>query len=109
MKTLLLTVLAAAGFAFAAAPSAQAGDYYYGSSHRSYNHCAPKVRHCEPTYRETYCEPKLVCTEIVCKERECRTGYDHCGRQFTYHVTVITYKDVYSNGHSRTYTKTLRA
>ena len=103
MKNILIALIAIAGFS-AAVPSAQAGGY--GKSHgKSYGHSAPKAAHCKPAY----VAPKLICTEIVRKKTECRTGYDHCGRKFTYHVTVITYKDVYSNGHNRFYAKTLRA
>ena len=37
---------------------------------------------------------------------QCRTAYDHCGRPYTYHVTVVTYCDHYSNGTSRTWSRT---
>ncbi len=87
MKVILtLAVIAAASFS-----SLKAGDYHYSA---------------KPV---EYCKPYVVCTHkiSVCKEK--RQGHDHCGRCYYYYVTVITYKDVYNTGDTRTYTKTFRA
>lgn len=64
---------------------------YVGHSFRSQNHCAT---------------PHRVRTIEVCRNRVCRTAYNSCGQRYTYHVTVVTYRDIYSNGSSRTYTRT---
>lgn len=65
---------------------------YVGGSFRSSGHCAPAPYH--------------VRTDEVCRRTECRTAYTSCGRPYTYHVTIVTYRDIYSNGTSRTYTRT---
>lgn len=64
----------------------------YGNNYGNSNHCAPV---------------RLLHTCEVDRRRVCRTGYDHCGRPYTYHVTVVTYRETYSNGSTRTYTRTL--
>lgn len=51
----------------------------------------------------------VVRTHRLGSIREKRAGIDAHGRSYTYHVTVVTYKDVYSNGTSRVYTRTFRA
>ena len=90
MKALLaLAIIATASFT--ASTSAHAGDYR--SSH----------------HQVDYCKPYVVCTHKLYSCQEKRTAYDHCGRPYCYYVTVVTYKDVYNTGYSRTYTKTFRA
>jgi len=64
----------------------------YGNSYGSSNHCAPV---------------RLLHTCEVDRRKECRTAYDHCGRPYTYHVTVVTYRETYSNGSTRSYTRTI--
>jgi hypothetical protein len=54
--------------------------------------------HCAPVYRTHTVE--------VNRYTRCRTAYDHCGRPFTYHVTVVTYCDHYSNGTTRVWSRT---
>ena len=56
----------------------------------------------------SYCRPHLVCTEVIGKCRERRLGYDSCGRCYYYYVTVITYRDVYSDGSTLRYTRTFQ-
>ena len=95
MKNLLIAALVAGSALFVGVAPAEAGNHYrsYNNHHRSYNnHCAPKVY-------------KLKTYEI---NRHCvrKVRYDHCGKAFYYNVTIVTYKDVYSNGSHRTWTRT---
>ncbi|HRQ91094.1 MAG TPA: hypothetical protein PLA50_20050 [Bacteroidia bacterium] len=100
MKLTILATAAAAVMAVFGATNAEAGGRYrggygYGPSYGyggGHSHCAPA-----PVYK--------TCTVEVCRERQCRTAYDHCGRPYSYHVTVVTYCDHYSNGTSRTWTR----
>jgi hypothetical protein len=87
MKTLLIAALAATGFTFAT-PSAEAGHY-----------------RCTTTYRAPY----RVNTFVLNRWSQCQVGYDAWGRAFQYRVTVVTYRDVYSNGQTRTYNVTYRS
>lgn len=91
MKSLIIIALAIVGIS-----SVQAGDYRgkYG---------AYEARD------SGYCKPYVVCTHKISSCREKRMGYDNCGRCYYYYVTVVTYKDVYNTGTTRTYTKTFRA
>ena len=57
----------------------------------------------------SYCRPHVVCTEIINQCRERRSGYDSCGSCYYYFVTVVTYRDAYSNGASQCYTRSFRA
>ncbi len=93
MKIILtLAVIATASFS-----SLKAGDYH--SSYRN-DYCAKPVE---------YCAPYVVCTHKIHTCQEKRQGHDHCGRCYYYYVTVVTYKDVYNTGATRTYTKTFKA
>jgi hypothetical protein len=84
------------------------GNSYSNNSYgRSYDRCEtpryePKYE--APRYEPTYCKPYKVSTCEVSRCRECRTAYDHCGKPYTYHVTIITYRDTYSDGSFKTYT-----
>ena len=62
-------------------------------------YCEP-VRHCE-VYKVSTCEINRCCHQKV--------GYDHCGRSYYYTVTVVTYRNYYSNGSSDTFTRTFRS
>ncbi len=62
-----------------------------------------------PAARADYCQPYLVRTCEVCRSSECRYASDHCGRRYSYEVTVITYRSYYSNGSTATFTRSYRA
>ncbi len=62
-----------------------------GSYHHHHNHYVPVYK---------------THTEEVSRYTQCRTAYDHCGRPYSYHVTVVTYCDHYSNGTTRMWSRT---
>ena len=66
------------------------GYYSSGGSYHSGGHCAP--------YK--------VSTVEVNRCSHVQTAYDNCGRPYSYRVTVVTYCDRYSDGTSRTWTRT---
>ncbi|MDF1814562.1 MAG: hypothetical protein P1V20_20320 [Verrucomicrobiales bacterium] len=53
------------------------------------------------------CVYKVKTVQVNCCHYQ-RTAYDHCGRPYCYTVAVYTYRDIYSNGTSRTWTRTVR-
>ncbi|MEM6279151.1 MAG: hypothetical protein AAF733_06710 [Verrucomicrobiota bacterium] len=63
--------------------------------------------HYNPGYGHGQCAPYLVRTAEICRRCETRTGYRPCGSIYYYTVTVVTYREFYSNGHTRTYTRVL--
>jgi len=83
-----------------------AGDYCAKSKSYSKhsNYTSSSYRYETPRYEPTYCKPYKVSTCEVNRYKECRTAYDHCGKPYTYHVTIITYRDTYSDGSFKTYT-----
>ncbi|MCB1206919.1 MAG: hypothetical protein KDN18_21885 [Verrucomicrobiae bacterium] len=107
MKLTVLATAAAAALALVGASTADAGPRYYGGfagggGHSSgHGYVAPNYgyshNHCAPVYK--------IRTVEVNRYRQCRTAYDHCGHPYTYHVTVVTYCDQYSNGSTRTWTR----
>jgi len=114
MKPIILSTLVAASLVFAGAHDAEAGPRHHGGGsygggglyggggyangygsvapHHAHGHCAPVV------YK--------IHTVEVNRYTQCRTAYDHCGRPFVYHVTVVTYCDHYSNGSTRLWSRT---
>lgn len=89
MKSILtLTIVIAAAILTLAPASAEAGTRY-----QSYSSCAPRY----------------IQTREICRRYECRYATDHCGRRYSYQVTVVTYADYYSNGSKRSYTRVYRA
>jgi hypothetical protein len=86
--------------------NAFAGDYCgkTKSYRKSYNNSSYSYHVETPHYEPTYCKPYKVSTCEVNRYQECRTAYDHCGKPYTYHVTIITYRDTYSDGSFKTYT-----
>lgn len=52
------------------------------------------------------CVYKVRTVQISCCHYQ-QTAYDHCGRAYCYTVAVYTFQDVYSNGTTRTWTKTV--
>ena len=56
---------------------------------------------CRAPYRVSTCEVKRC--------SYCKTTYDRCGQAWQYTVTVVTYRDYYSDGSSQTYTRSYRS
>ena len=50
--------------------------------------------------------PYVIRTVEISRYSQPRHGFRPCGSRYTYYVTVATYRDLYSNGGSRTYTRT---
>ncbi|NNE90079.1 MAG: hypothetical protein HKN23_00380 [Verrucomicrobiales bacterium] len=95
MKKLILTAaIVVAGF-FTFAPTAEAGGLRIGVHIGGHGHGG-----------HGHCSPRLIRTYEICRRCETRYRYDRCGRKIRFHVTVVTYKSVYSNGYSRTFTRT---
>lgn len=89
--------------------SGHSGHYSPHSYNRSRSHINNYVGH---SFRgrssQSHCStPRKISTQVIGRRKICKTAYTSCGRPYTYHVTVITYRDIYSNGTSRTYTRTL--
>lgn len=112
MKTIITTIAIAAAALFVSVNTAEAGPRYgnnYGNSYGN-GHGHGGYSHNQKSYGHSYghghhCQPYKVSTCEVNRYRQCRTKYDHCGHPITYHVTVVTYRDHYSDGSTRTYTK----
>jgi hypothetical protein len=56
-----------------------------------------------------YCAPYVTQTCVVDSRLVCRWATDCCGRPYSYHVRVVTYRNFYSNGQTGTFTKAYRA
>ena len=103
MKKTIATLAIAVTSLVAFTPEAEAGNTgdvlrFIGQQiHRNYG----------PSYGGGHCTPYVVRTIEVCRRCETRTGYRPCGSVYYYNVTVITYRDIYSNGTHRTYTRVL--
>ncbi len=80
IKTLIIAATIA--LATLAAPSAQAG-------------------YCPPVYKTS------TCVVDKCSYKKWTT--DYCGKRYSYTVTVVTYRDTYSNGTSKTYKQSFRS
>ena len=96
MKAILTLALAAAALiGFTSEAEAGSSPFYTGHvwGHSHHGNCAPRV------YK--------IRTIEICRRHECRTAYYPCGRPYTYSVTIVTYRDIFSNGSSRTYTRVL--
>ncbi len=93
MKKLLIAALIAGTAMFVGVAPAEAGNHCRPVVYKSNNYCPPKV------YKVSTCEINRHCVRKV--------RYDHCGKAFYYHVTVVTYKDTYSNGTWRTWTRSI--
>jgi hypothetical protein len=88
-----------------AASTVQAHDDH-GGKNKSKKHiiiqsCMP-APHCKPHY----CPPTLVCTKEIDRCYHIKSGYDSHGCFFHYKVMVVTYASYYSNGTTRTFTRT---
>jgi len=107
-----ILALSLAVTAFVFAPSqAEAGNFYlrigpsnawgYATGHHQWRSSSPRYSNrCQPRH--------VVRTCVVNKCRRKQVGYLPCGRRYTYYVTVVTYRDQYSDGTCRTYTRTYR-
>lgn len=113
MKIAPVTI-AAAAIALLGATAAEAGPrhgggYGHGGSHSAWSHHGGHGYVASGHHHHHHHAPVPVYkthTVEVNRHSHCRTRYDHCGRPYTYHVTVVTYCDHYSNGTSRTWTRT---
>lgn len=95
------TILAAIAAVVTLSSTASAWDRCYESAneYRPSRYCEP-VRHCE-VYKVSTCEIGRCCHQ--------RVGHDHCGRCYYYTVTVVTYRNYYSDGSSNTFTRTFQS
>ena len=57
----------------------------------------------------TACAPTLLSTCEVGRRNECLVTTDHCGRRTSLMVTVVTFRSHFSDGSSRTFSRTFRA
>lgn len=112
MKPILLAV-AVAGLALSAATPAEAGPRFSRSHSRGHSwgggfghgYVSPSFHH--DHYGPAYCAPvHRIRTVEVGRHCYFRTAYLSCGRPFTQRVTVVTYCDHFSNGTTRTWTRT---
>ncbi|MDF1814570.1 MAG: hypothetical protein P1V20_20360 [Verrucomicrobiales bacterium] len=58
-----------------------------------------------------YAAPVVYKVQTVCVNtcKYKKVAYDHCNQPYYYWVTVYTFKDIYSNGTSRVWTRTVTA
>ena|SRR6478672_8838664 len=96
----IIASLAIAAFNFAALPAAQAGDCYIGIGHRG---IIISTGSCGVSYA-----PRYVSTRELYRTVQTQWAYDSFGNAYPYNVMVITYEDIYSDGSSRSYTRTYR-
>ena len=101
MKTLLALIVATVGLA-AAAPEASAGGHRHGHIGVNFGHSGVSVHF-------NRCHVYKLYTKETCRRYFFKTLYNHCGSPYTVRYVTITYRDFYSNGTSRCYTRTLRA
>lgn len=123
MKLTILTVVAAAavfigsatraeagpGFSIRFGGSGHGGSGHGGHSNQPYHQGYANHNYASQSYHHgsSHCaQPYKVNTVEVNRYTQCQTAYDNCGRPYTYHVTVVTYCDHYSNGETRTWTRT---
>ena len=57
----------------------------------------------------SYCAPYRTSTCEIRQRSYCETAYDRCGNRYRFNVTVVTYRDYFSDGSSRTYTRSYRS
>ena len=100
----IIASLAIAAFTFTALPAAQAGDCYIGTGHHG---IIITTRSYTPSYAPS-CAPRYVSTSEVYRTVQTQWAYDSFGNAYPYNVMVITYADFYSDGSSRSYTRTYR-
>ena len=81
----ILTFAATLAAVVLSADVASAGNACSGYTVQTVSHCVYKTHTCE-----------------LSRCRHQKMAYDSCGRCYSYWVTVVTYRDYYSNGTSRT-------
>ncbi len=101
MKVTLLTLVITATALFGFTNTAEAGTK--GDILKFVGKQIVKKNHGGPHYGGP--APYVVNTIVVSRRNEPRQGFRPCGAPYTYYVSVITYRDFYSNGSSRTYTR----
>lgn len=113
--TLIAIATVASALVLGSLGTAEAGGHHssYSSSYSGgYGH-----HHCDtPSYGQSYqgygqgyqqnCQPYRVSSCEINRCQQCLTAYDNCGHPYMYHVTVVTYRDTYSDGSCQTYTRT---
>lgn len=117
MKLTTITLAAAAALVLGGITSAEAGPRFsisingrnfggYGSGYDSGHDHSYNSGYGNNYGNSGYCAPvRLLHTCEVDRRTVCQTAYDHCGRPYSIHVTVVTYRETYSNGSTRTYTR----
>lgn len=119
MKLAVLT--AAAALSFAGLSTAHAGPrgsggfggfgaygFHGGGGFGSYAEGSGYVPSAGYHHGHVHCAPVVYKTHTVevSRHTQCRTAFDHCGRPYACHVTVVTYCDYYSNGSTRVWSRT---
>ncbi|MDF1824590.1 MAG: hypothetical protein P1U68_08105 [Verrucomicrobiales bacterium] len=105
MKTILITLAVVATALIGFTPQAEAGTKK--EILRFVGHQFSKKNHHGHGHGHGHRAPYVVRTSEVCRSYQTRHGYRPCGSIYYYKVTTVTYRDYYSNGSSRTYTRTL--
>lgn len=83
------------------------GHYNGGHYNRGHGSIHSYTGHSFRNSHHGHCStPRVISTCVVNRQTVCRRAYDSCGHLRTYHYTVVTYRDHYSNGTCRTYTRT---
>jgi hypothetical protein len=98
MKT--IASLAIAALTLTASPAVQAHDHHHHS-------CGNRPIIIGGGFGVSFA-PRYVSTRELYRSIQTQWGYDSWGNLVTYNVLTITYADFYSNGTSRTYTRTYR-
>ncbi len=117
MKKLIIAAAIATAALFASAPEATAGGFDIvvagqGSNHGRHGHNHHQSyrnhghnHHCQTNY--DYYRPHVVRTLEVDRHTDRYVShYLPCGAPVYGYVTVVTYRKIYSNGHSTTYDRT---
>ncbi len=111
MKKIIIAATVAITALFVVTPDAEAGPKFKDSkkgSHDSAHRNASAHRNDRDQRHDQ--TPHIVRTvEINRSHKRIVSHYRSGGSPVYRHVTIVTYKQVYSNGHSRTYTKTLNS
>lgn len=113
MKSSFFTLLSifAISFGFSTASDARPR---WGKSHGHHHHHEPSYRGHHGGYhgghhgsygRPHYGPPRLLHTREISRRYVYRKGLNRFGRPATFQVPIVTYLEYYSNGTTRTYTR----